>query len=44
MQFENLYQELAGGVEMIRALVVGMTGEQARSRPQSISHVIGCSE
>lgn len=34
MKFEELYQELARGVEMIRALVWGMTGEQARSRPQ----------
>lgn len=34
MQFEELYQELAGGVEMMRALVGGMTPEQARSRPQ----------
>lgn len=34
MKFEELYQELGWGVEMIRALVVGMTVEQARSRPQ----------
>jgi len=24
MQFENLYQELAGGVDVIRALVTGV--------------------
>lgn len=30
MKFEELYQE----VEMLRVLVVGMTVEQARSRPQ----------
>jgi hypothetical protein len=33
MQFEILYQELAGGVEVIRALVAGVTAEEARPRP-----------
>lgn len=33
MQFEVLYQELAGGVEVIRALVAGVTAEEARYRP-----------
>lgn len=34
MKFEELYQELERGVEMIRALVVGVTLEEARARPQ----------
>ena len=33
MQFEILYQELAGGVDVIRALVAGVTLEEARYRP-----------
>ncbi len=45
MQFEVLYQELAGGVEVIRALVAGVAAEEARPRPisklyQSESQVI----
>ena len=33
MEFEVLYQELAGGVDVIRALVAGVTAEEARPRP-----------
>jgi hypothetical protein len=33
MQFEIIYQELAQGVEIIRALASGITQAEARSRP-----------
>ena len=33
MQFEVLYQELARGAEIVRALVAGITQTEARSRP-----------
>jgi hypothetical protein len=33
MEFEVLYQELVGGVDVIRALVAGVTAEEARPRP-----------
>ena len=33
MQFDVLYQELASGAAMIQALLMGVTAEQARSRP-----------
>src|SRR5262245_7180642 len=33
MLFEDLYQELARGVDSIRMLVAGMTLDEARSRP-----------
>src|SRR5512139_3296144 len=33
MQFEILYQELARGVDIVRALVLDMTLEEAQARP-----------
>lgn len=33
MQFETLYQELARGVDIVRALVIDLTPEEARTRP-----------
>ncbi len=35
MQFEVLYQELARGLDIIRALVADVTLEEARIRPTS---------
>jgi hypothetical protein len=37
MQFEILYQNLAQGAEIIRALVTGVTEEEARIKPDSAS-------
>ena len=33
MQFETLYQELAHSTEMIRALLLGVTYDEARAKP-----------
>ncbi|MDD1749943.1 MAG: DinB family protein [Methanothrix sp.] len=37
MQFESLYQELRNGTETIRALLAGMTQEEARLKPNADS-------
>ena len=37
MQFDSLYQELRNSAEMIRALLAGVTREEARLRPKADS-------
>jgi hypothetical protein len=35
MQFENLYQDLANGAEIIRALLLGVTSDEAHFKPNA---------